>query len=412
MKNTSGILRYIAFLLTVLLYACQEDTIEGEKIPTTAGAIIDVQLVESYNKQQITEEYKRLLPSFIASVLVPTYEVEIYKVVYSTKDVAGKWVKASGAVVIPKGVNKAMPLASYQHGTILARAEAPSRGLAFSFEVLIGMLLGSDGMLVAMPDYLGLGDSEGLHPYLHAASEASASLDMMRAAINFAATKNIGLNKQTFLIGYSQGGHATMALQKEIEARYSNEFSITASAPMAGPYDITGTIVPSLSSSDSFEAPVFIPYFLLAYDKVYDWYKEQSEVFVAPYDKEIPPLFNGNKSYVQIDPELPRVPSQMLQPEFIKSFTSDQNHPLRKAVVQNDVYNWKPSSPMRLYHCQGDQTVPYENSQTALKYFQTQNRTDIPLITPDGVPGLSFGHTDCAILTVLLARTWFLELMK
>jgi hypothetical protein len=40
-------------------------------------------------------------------------------------------------------------------------------------------------ILSAMPDYIGMGGSPGLHPYVHAASEATASIDMIRAAREF-----------------------------------------------------------------------------------------------------------------------------------------------------------------------------------------------------------------------------------
>ena len=36
-----------------------------------------------------------------------------------------------------------------------------------------------------MPDYLGMGESPGLHPYVHGESEATATLDMIRAAREF-----------------------------------------------------------------------------------------------------------------------------------------------------------------------------------------------------------------------------------
>ena len=58
---------------------------------------------------------------------------------------------------------------------------------------------------------MGLGSSPGFHPYLHARSEATASVDMLRAGRNYCASNNIGLNGQVFLAGYSQGGHTEMA---------------------------------------------------------------------------------------------------------------------------------------------------------------------------------------------------------
>ena len=60
-----------------------------------------------------------------------------------------------------------------------------------------------------MPDYIGMGESPGLHPYVHGESEATATIDMIRAAREFI-TDSLNLidNHQVFLSGYSQGGHA------------------------------------------------------------------------------------------------------------------------------------------------------------------------------------------------------------
>jgi hypothetical protein len=63
---------------------------------------------------------------------------------------------------------------------------------------------------------------------------------MLRAARSFCASNNIGLNGQLFLAGYSQGGHTEMALHRELERYHTNEFAVTASAAMAGPYDMSG----------------------------------------------------------------------------------------------------------------------------------------------------------------------------
>ncbi len=164
--------------------------------------------------------------------------VELYKIVYETIDPAGKKTVASGALAIPRGITGALPLMSYQHGTVVNRGSVAS---AYGFDVE-SLLFGGSGYVVATPDYLGLGDSPGLHPYVHAASLATAVVDMLRAARAFCAERSVELNGQIFLLGYSEGGYATMAAHKAIEEEYAAEFAIAASAPMAGPYDMSGVM--------------------------------------------------------------------------------------------------------------------------------------------------------------------------
>lgn len=95
--------------------------------------------------------------------------------------------------------------------------------------------LASQGYVVVSSDYLGLGKSNyGYHPYLHSATEASATIDAMRAARNVLQRLNTPLSGKVMLSGYSQGGHTAMATQREIETHLSKEFHLVASAPISG----------------------------------------------------------------------------------------------------------------------------------------------------------------------------------
>ncbi|MBK8042036.1 MAG: hypothetical protein IPK21_04855 [Haliscomenobacter sp.] len=157
----------------------------------------------------------------------------------------------------------------YQHGTAGSREAVPSR---LSFEATIGLVGGALGYVSVLPDYLGLGDSDGFHPYLHAKTEASAAVDMLRAARQFAASATIALNGQVFVSGYSQGGHAAMALHRELETNLSAEFKVTASAPMSGPYSISGDMKSRLLSEEEYFYPGYPLYTMLSYNLAYGVY--------------------------------------------------------------------------------------------------------------------------------------------
>ena len=126
-------------------------------------------------------------------------------------------------------------------------------------ELFLGIVFAPGGYVVCMPDYLGLGLGEGLHPYCHAKSEATATVDMLRATRQVCDEQDIHLNDQTFLFGYSQGGHATMAAARELELYHTDEFTLTASAPMSGPYDISGAQTELVVSDEPYSAPITCP---------------------------------------------------------------------------------------------------------------------------------------------------------
>ena len=328
--------------------------------------------------------------------------VHMDKLVYETINPFGLRTIASGLVVYPDQRTNAAPLVSYQHGTIVMKDEVPSaeQGL----DRLVGIALGTTGYVTAMSDYIGLGDSPGLHPYVHARSEASAAIDLLRAARTYCATNSIALNNQLFLIGYSEGGHATMATHRELETQHTNEFKVTASAPMAGPYDLSGTMANDFLSGRSMGSPYYFLYLVAAYQSIYHLAPSLAEIFISPYDRLLPPLLDGLHDGGELDQAMgTRVPIQILKPEFLAAFRADPNHPLWSALKENDLYNWTPTAPIRLFHCAGDQDVLFANSKVAYESLRLKSAAEVKLVDP--MPSAT--HGTCAPVAFLGAKAWF-----
>jgi hypothetical protein len=228
---------------------------------------------------------------------------------------------------------------------------------------------------------------------------------MLRAARNFCASNNIGLNGQIFLAGYSQGGHTEMALHRELERYHTNEFTITASAPMAGPYDMSGTELNDILSPRCPPNPYYAAYVLMSYQSVYSLAPSWTNLVVPPYASTIPPLFNGNTPSSTLNSAMPACNmSSILVPAVISSLTNDPGCPLYQALRDNDLYRWKPVAPMQMFHCSGDLDVLPANSQVAYSNFLAQGASQVlPPIDP--VPGAN--HSDCAIPALAAAKLWF-----
>ncbi len=330
------------------------------------------------------------------------YSVGLYKVVYETITPIGARTRASGALLLPQGTGRALPLVTYQHGTITQTNKAPS-SMDLYGEVTIGIAWATTGYAAAVPDFLGLGDSPGFHPYHHARSEATACVDMLRAVRTLCATNGFPLTNRLFLCGYSQGGHATMALCRELEAYHTNEFAITACAPMAGAYDLSGVTTDDVLSGHAQPNPYYFAYLLAAYQDVYHLAPSLADLLTTPYNTTLPPLLAGNASGGQINTNMPANPAEILKPEYLTAFRNDPVHPLRLALQDNDVHDWTPRAPLRMYHCQADQDVIYLNSQVALASFQGRGATQVQLIDP--LP--TAGHGDCVLPSLILAKAWF-----
>jgi hypothetical protein len=363
----------------------------------TRGRVISVNLSNTLSTATLT-----FLFSLAGVNITPQYDVQMYQVVYETIDPTGARTIASGALILPQNPPGSLPLVSYQHGTVTLTNDAPS-SMDLTGEVTVGVAFATTGYAAVVPDYLGLGVSRGLHPYHHARSEATAAIDLLRAAKTFCASQNVALNSKLFLVGYSQGGHATMALLRELEKYHTNEFTVTACAPMAGAYDLSGVTTSNFLSGAVAPNPYYFLYILAAYQSVYHFAPQLSDLLAAPYDSTLPPLLDGAHDGTQINAALPSDPIQILKPAYLAEFRSNPRHPLRLALADNDLYRWLPHAPLRLYHCAADQDVIYANSQVALASFQSQGDTNVQLIDP--IP--TADHSGCSEPSLALAKAWF-----
>ena len=192
--------------------------------------------------------------------MIQIFDIKAYSIVYETIDQFGEVTIASGLISYPNDANAAFPVISFQHGTQIRRGSAPSMN---GFNDLV-LWLTTAGYIFIEPDYLGLGVSEMLHPYHLKDVTASSVIDMIRATEHFCdQLSDIQYNDQLFLAGYSEGGYATMATVKEIEDNLSDEFDITVSFPMAGAYDLSGTMVDLMLSEEPYPDPFYLPFFVL-----------------------------------------------------------------------------------------------------------------------------------------------------
>ena len=82
-----------------------------------------------------------------------------------------------------------------------------------------------------------------------------------------------------------------------------------------------------------------------------------------------------------------------MKPEEIQIFEQDANHPLRVSLLENDLWDWLPQAPMHMLHGQGDELVPYENSQMAYDQFLVNGAQDVHL---ESIPESFGGHSDVA----------------
>lgn len=370
--------------------------------PPYRGSLLSSTLVDSISTVE-AEFY--LAFAGLGDLRPARFAADMYKLTYRTLTPSGGATTATGLLTLPAGRTGVLPLASYQHGTLTQKIEAPSNPASTEGIGTAIVYTSTGGYAAVAPDYLGLGDGPGSHPYLHAATEASAGVDMLRAGRMAAAGHGVSLAGPVFLAGYSQGGHATMALHRELEARFAAEWPLTAVAPMAGPYDLSGTMLDYVLGNPDTNNPqlvMYISYLLVMFTTVYDFVPPASEIFQSPYDAQVVGLFDGTHGSAAIQAALPPTIAQLLRPEFIAAVQSEPDHPVRVAAWLNDTYDWRPEAPLRMYHSAGDAVVPIGNAEVALAWM-----TDLGASVGLVVVSQTLGHGDAAIPCLIQSRQWF-----
>lgn len=311
---------------------------------------------------------------------------------------------ASGLVAIPTGTTESMAIASYQHGTIAKKDRVPS---SLGGEYIINVIFSSVfGIITVAPDYLGLGDSPGLHPYVHADSEASAGIDLLKATTNMGTDLQLEVTNEVLLFGYSQGGHATTAMHRELQDNYKDEFEVLGAAPMAGPYDMSGYQSEIFTSGEPYTEPFYLPYVLLSYNMVYQIYDSPSDFLEAPYDEILPPLFDGTVSGGTINDQMPSLAKSIIKTEVLEAFQSDPDHPFKVALKENNMYFWTPEAPVFLCHCEGDEQVKFENSLIAYNAFKSRQAPDVRFENNGNLL-----HQDCAAPCIFDVIIFFTEML-
>lgn len=302
-------------------------------------------------------------------------DVDIYKVRYTTRDITGGVDTASGQMVLPSFRDKTMPIVVYHHGTVGSRDQVPSNfSLANQNEGQLSLIYASFGYATLAPDYIGLGDSPGFHPYVHAESEAWSAIDMITAFKKYAEAESIPLNGQLFTCGYSQGGHAAMATHKVLQRDFKDIHTVTGSAPMSGPYNMYGSMVDFILSDEEYELVAYVAWVALSYQMIYpglpaldeldQFFKPQFVDDILLFRNEEIDLWNLNgrlrsKLIAQVGSSIAKF---MLQDSIVDIIATQPDHPISLALQDNDLYDWVPEAPTRMYYCKADEQVSYLNA--------------------------------------------------
>lgn len=352
------------YLVMLLLTACSKETVTVHDIARLNynGNVTKVERLGAYTKADAIQ---------FLGLVNPKYNVEttcgftLYRISYKTHRFDHAEIIVSGLLGVPDSKN-IKGIVSWQHGTNTYRpgsvsTPSPDEGIG------IASLFSGNGYILLAPDYIGLGVSYEVHPYYHVKSTAKAVIDFLKVG-------EVVLNKLTdnqkhnlFLVGFSQGGGASLAAQRELEISNPTNLKLVATAPVAGAYNLREISIPHTIHRYSINAVVYLCYLSNAYSAIYN---QPLNTFVKePYATHIPVWFNGTKNSQFMNDNLPDKPSDLFTENFFNDLNSKSANWFTLALDKNEMYKWKPVNKIRFYYGLNDEDVIPQEATAAYEYM-------------------------------------------
>ena len=310
-------------------------------------------------------------------------------------------VRLSGRVFFPPAWRargqEPLPVLVYNHGTSLPKDAVASafRGHEWAFGAAAAAYY---GLVVVMPDYPGMGgDSSRYHPFCHRRSLAYAVLDTLPAVRRmleqdpYLIQNGYRWESRLYVMGYSEGGYASLAAAREWEARpehyrKASGFDLAGTVCMGAPLDLTGTtrqafLHPTIPTPHVF----YLPMFVLGYREVYGRMVDPQEILAPALlenreDGGLLRWADGSREGLLVDAAIGRrlgVPPGRLvlrglfNPAWVAGVLEAEDFlasPLGQAMQENDlVEGWAPTRPILFAHSPDDRDISIQNAHRALE---------------------------------------------
>ncbi len=336
------------------------------------------------------------------AALIPTERgISLFRLRYPTVAPDGRTVIASGLVALPRGRVVPRGIVSWQHGTASLRTAAPSNR-----DIVNGLLpaavFAGHGYVLLAPDYLGLGVSEEPHDYYLADHMATVVSDFIVAARDALVTLGTTVPTELFVSGFSEGGHASLAVQRQIERDPIPGLSLVASAPVAAAVDLAGLGVAGALAGGSRFCSLYLAWIAKSYAAQYG---EPLESAVrAQWVDTVLQVFDGTHDGDTTVDALPAEPRDLMTRDFLAAAERGGGHWMMTRLEQNSLLGWIPRAPVRVYFGSEDADVTPPQAER----FATDARAKGADVTAVCVGAVD--HDDSLVPALALLRSWFDEM--
>lgn len=384
---------------------------------TASGQLVTSTRVATMTATEFNKRMRAAYPS--AELEQLRGSLNLYKVTYRSVDAKGRRAVLSGMVAIPaQGAPNGMII--FNHGTMVSRKTVPS---AFRGEVTPGetqnalLAFSSGGYALAMPDYIGQGDHLGTaHPYPASVINARAGKDLIAPAREVARRNRLQVGDQLYVTGYSEGGAVAMAQTRLLE---QSNIAVTAAAPLAGPYDLSGTTLDFMAERPTDQVGFVVRTYLIGYGvhslnknlgiKTGDYFKTSMALTInLAYggrlsDDDVLKRIGLTAVLMRANNDLFNV----LTDRFKRVIeTKDMSDPFLRQLRDNDTYDWAPRTRMLLVALVNDSVVTPKNTQIAIRAMR-RNGVGRDTLRQSIIQDTSLNHVTAMPESLLRARLYF-----
>lgn len=318
----------------------------------------------------------------------PRHTVDAWRVDYPSKDSAGRPIRLSGFLALPRGV-EAKTLVSWQHGTTTTRSAVPSN--VSTDAMAAAFVFAGTGRAVVAADYLGLGASPLTHTYLVADDTARAVTDLLKATRQVAGVPDT----PPFLMGFSQGGHASLAAHAALEAAGQ---PVRGSAAVAGPHNLRTISLVEAMKGGAPNHSLYLAYLSRGFCARYG--QPLASVLTDAAAARATQLFDTPHKPEEIVAGLPVQPRTMFRPDFLAAFDAAAPHWLLDAIAASETAHFTPRAPVRLYYGAADRDVAPQEGITTAAAMQARGAD----VTATNVGDV--GHDPSLLAAVPHVLTW------
>jgi hypothetical protein len=242
--------------------------------------------------------------SLLAVAGTPKCGVSFHYLQFGTVGGANETTTSTGALMVPTGTDPACtgprPVLLYAHGTTTAKSYnlaniVDRTGAAYSEAALIAAMYTAQGYIVVAPNYAGYDASTlSYHPYLNADQQSKEMIDALAAARKAFGNVGVADSGKLFISGYSQGGHVAMATHRALQAAGQ---TVTASAPMSGPYALSAFGDAVFYGNVNLGGTVFTPLLATSFQKAYgNLYSNPADLYTSTYAASMETILPSNDS--------------------------------------------------------------------------------------------------------------------